>query len=271
MALPTKQYCRSREIPRGVTYNLKSELEGVSTTSGSSIYIDAKNVVTNKRVLYRIDRTSFAVGFVQTMNYTGEYYIGTSSVNQVRDFYIFSMDPTGTFMNVDRYDETATGFPALTATSPVNFIIPGYSIHDIFSYGTDGPPYQIAKVIDNGFAGVILDAITQPAGAIGPFELVIDLSGFPQRVENNAADPESSEAAVTIYPNPSSAQITVDLRNTGTAKMIEIFNADGKIVASYYNVKDKIVLENSLLPGIYFLRLTPEKGEIITRKFIKTD
>ncbi|MBK9731326.1 MAG: hypothetical protein IPO83_08570 [Chitinophagaceae bacterium] len=47
---------------QGVIYNLKSELQD------NNIYIDARNVVTNKRVLYKIDKTTYSVLYTQTID-----------------------------------------------------------------------------------------------------------------------------------------------------------------------------------------------------------
>ncbi|MBK9731327.1 MAG: T9SS type A sorting domain-containing protein [Chitinophagaceae bacterium] len=245
---------------QGVVYNLKSELEG------SSIYVDAKNVVTGDRVLYKIDKATYAVLFTQTMTYTGEYYIGTSGTGGITDFYVFSINGAGTVLNVDRYDETPSGFITLTATSAVNCYLPQYNVNNFFP-----APSKVDKVIDQGIPLVIIDEITHTATSIGPMELVIDLTGFPLRLQNGDAGIENNNATLSIYPNPSSAEITIELKDASKVKSIEIFNMTGGLVATYNDVNDKIILQRDLPEGIYFLHLTRDEGEVITKKFVKTN
>lgn len=252
--------------PQGLVYNLKSELQD------NSIYIDAKNLTTNKRVLYKINRTTFALSYAQTMNYTGEYFIDKST-GGTTDFYIFNVDVSGTSLKVDRYDETPSGFTTLTATSAVNCFLPPFGIIDFFPL--EFPPYKLLKVIDQGYAClVILDEVTHTPASIGPFELIVDLTGFPLRSQNAVTGHENSDAAISTFPNPTADVVTVSFTSVKETKgTLRLCDLTGKVLLEEQlqlvaGTNHQTISTGSFEPGIYFISIATEEG-VITSKLIR--
>lgn len=87
------------------------------------------------------------------------------------------------------------------------------------------------------------------------------------KVDNvQAFDNTLKKADLTIYPNPVSTFISIDIENTAV-NQIEIFNAQGEI--AFWVTHNFSSIDLSTLPsGIYTLRVTT-KEEIITQKFFK--
>ena len=76
------------------------------------------------------------------------------------------------------------------------------------------------------------------------------------------------EKLVTIYPNPVERTLTIQKEQNLTITKIKIFSVNGKEVFSS-NYFQKSIHLNNLSSGIYFLKLTTEKGLLI-KKFVKS-
>jgi hypothetical protein len=74
-----------------------------------------------------------------------------------------------------------------------------------------------------------------------------------------------STSNFVIYPNPTSGQFTID---TKEAFKVEIFNALGKMVQTQ-NISGKTNIQTSLSTGVYFLKLSNEKGSHVRKLIIK--
>ncbi|NBL63586.1 T9SS type A sorting domain-containing protein [Flavobacterium sp. NST-5] len=71
---------------------------------------------------------------------------------------------------------------------------------------------------------------------------------------------------VSIYPNPTSGEISVQLPQNEKVSELSIYNMMGQKVA----VKNQENFDVShLTSGTYFLQITTEEGNIITKKFLK--
>lgn len=95
---------------------------------------------------------------------------------------------------------------------------------------------------------------------------------FMLRFENQSLGiNEISQSELSIFPNPTSGNITFKSRNN-RIKKIDIFDIHGRIVLSHNENYPKettmIVLEN-LNPAVYFAQIITENGELITKKIIK--
>ncbi len=90
---------------------------------------------------------------------------------------------------------------------------------------------------------------------------VVKLSDVSGIKESN-----SSPSILSIYPNPTYREITIQTPQTST---IEIFNLEGQILKTLPNAPPTTTIDVSGLPaGIWFIKATTEKGTEV-RKFIR--
>ena len=85
--------------------------------------------------------------------------------------------------------------------------------------------------------------------------------GYPILGANNLAVDEHAVAALTVYPNPTSGQFTVE----GTG-LISVFNVMGQTVMML-EIKEKAVVE--LPQGLYFIRLEGENNTKLTKLIVR--
>lgn len=75
---------------------------------------------------------------------------------------------------------------------------------------------------------------------------------------------ESNESSLVLFPNPTHSQVSIQLKNKITN--IDVFNKLGELVMqSKESVNDISALPN----GIYFVRITDDKMNLITKRLIK--
>ena len=80
---------------------------------------------------------------------------------------------------------------------------------------------------------------------------------------------ESAKLYFSIYPNPSSYQITIETSANPSKSQLSISNINGQELITRQITASKTQLDISSLPsGVYFVRLTSEKC-VVTGKFIK--
>lgn len=74
----------------------------------------------------------------------------------------------------------------------------------------------------------------------------------------------------SIYPNPTTGVINIDLGETLTNQIITLTNSLGQVVFSKrFGTTDFINLDIDTPKGIYFLQLQTEDGNVITKKIVK--
>jgi hypothetical protein len=74
----------------------------------------------------------------------------------------------------------------------------------------------------------------------------------------------------SIYPNPTTGSITIDLDEIKTNLEVTLTNNIGQVIfAKQFKSTNLINIDLNNLKGIYFLQLETENGEIITRKIVK--
>jgi hypothetical protein len=86
---------------------------------------------------------------------------------------------------------------------------------------------------------------------------------------------ESKAAAYTIYPNPCSNLINIDVASNYSGMLdMQLFDATGRLIAQQYiNAQSKIKwqLANALPTGTYILRLRQEDGSTFIQRIIAID
>lgn len=110
--------------------------------------------------------------------------------------------------------------------------------------------------------------------ASGMFELsrnsVSSLSPFAITDKSSTVDIEENEVITSIYPNPSSGLIYIELKNADEVN-IELLDASGRIIKTENNNGSKITnIDLSYLPeGFYFIRIT-EGEKVSTKRIIRS-
>jgi hypothetical protein len=88
-------------------------------------------------------------------------------------------------------------------------------------------------------------------------------------VYNNPASVSTEELAATIYPNPTSNVLNIQLDN-GVVDAIEIYNAYGQKLMSSEESNSAIQLDVSdLKQGVYFVRIFTNTGSVAVERFVK--
>ncbi len=76
---------------------------------------------------------------------------------------------------------------------------------------------------------------------------------------------KSTKQYIRFFPNPSTDFITIETNNA-TSDHFQLIDICGKIVKQAVFINSIKIEINDLMSGIYFAKITNEKGEIITRK-----
>jgi hypothetical protein len=77
---------------------------------------------------------------------------------------------------------------------------------------------------------------------------------------------ETSDASITLYPNPAINDFIVRLESSGSMESISVYNATGVLINTFYpgyEVKEAKINCSSYPPGFYFIKIETEKGSSI--------
>jgi hypothetical protein len=85
-----------------------------------------------------------------------------------------------------------------------------------------------------------------------------------------SVDENSFQNSITIYPNPNEGQIQISNSGNHVLKSAEIFAVNGKKVKVFNQINDQNKLEfDSLMSGLYFLKLNSDRGSVVQKLIIK--
>jgi hypothetical protein len=92
--------------------------------------------------------------------------------------------------------------------------------------------------------------------------------GFPMSCSVGITE-NNPTANISIYPNPATDKITLELNNSNNKTMaINIFDVAGKTVKAYNTNAEKLVIDrDGLESGLYFVSIAVE-GKRVTRKLV---
>jgi hypothetical protein len=105
------------------------------------------------------------------------------------------------------------------------------------------------------------------------YEAYLNVFNCPVVFSPNHRAEKTDQTVWKIFPNPSEGYIACDLGKwTGQKLDVQVLNLEGKIIQSVSTVAGMepqvINLPESLVNGLYLIRVKPETGEIETRKFM---
>ena len=79
---------------------------------------------------------------------------------------------------------------------------------------------------------------------------------------------ETSDASITLYPNPAINDFIVRLESSGSMESISVYNANGVLINKFYpgyEVKEAKINCSSYPPGLYFIKIKTENGSSICK------
>ena len=129
---------------------------------------------------------------------------------------------------------------------------------------------------DSGATYSSINANTNPAVNISSLENTLPFSDqivgtFVFTLQQVlSVDENSFENSIVIYPNPNEGQIQISNSGNHILRSAEIFAVNGKKVKVFNQINDQNKLEfDSLMSGLYFLKLNSDKGSIVQKLIIK--
>ena len=171
----------------------------------------------------------------ETLNVPYPYNIIDGNVNVIADGYGTLILPSMTFNNVLKVSVTDIHH---------NPNLPKDTIHYSIWYGA-GIPYTILKIYNNDYARYI--------------------DGF-----NTYVDREQYSNSISVYPNPASYTVEIDMGERADDLSYKLIDVLGKVVSTerIINTNKFSIDISSLETGIYFLRMN-YKEKLIIKKIIK--
>lgn len=187
-----------------------------------------------------------------TLNYLGNYVASTATIMEV--------DLNGT--------TPSTGYDVLTVQNSAT------------AKGTIIVNLGFAPTLNSEF--VILTATnvtcTLPAtvsaiynGYQYVFNVICNPTNVTLKVASVTLDTnESTLSAISLYPNPTLGQFTIDLGKEYEAVTVQIYSTIGQLISSSnYNATDKVSQEITAAAGIYFVKVTSDNKESKMIRIIK--
>lgn len=101
-------------------------------------------------------------------------------------------------------------------------------------------------------------------GVISNVNMLIKYTGPGARMEEETEI--STKPVITVYPNPATSTVTIT--NNLHAAHLQLFNSEGKVVLSQETQGTSEINIIDLPRGLYFVRVTDEKGETETQKLL---
>jgi hypothetical protein len=173
--------------------------------------------------------------------------------------------------------------PVITCVS--NQIVTADEAHYYIVEGTEFDPIETndncgVANIENDFnnTSTLVDA-QFPEGTSTIIWTIIDITGnvntciFDVAVNTYVGIEILEKQEISIYPNPTSGLLNINLTNNPETIKMSIVDSKGTVVKSYYykDVSDEFCIDlRNLINGIYYLNIVGEETNII-EKVIKTD
>jgi Secretion system C-terminal sorting domain len=213
--------------PGFIPNNWSFGLPLVINSSGEP-FIEYENSA-NEISVMKFDGTNWA--YVGTQWFSGP--VGwnlTMAISPTDQLYVALTDDAysdkATVMNYDGTNWVTIGTPGFT---------PKRALHNSLAIDNSGIPYL--AFVDSAYGNRVS---------------VMKFDSFYLGIHEN------QNSALSVYPNPASSLITIDLKNFNSSeKQIEIYNVEGKMVYETQTYENKMILNVKNYPsGVYFIKLT---------------
>jgi len=166
------------------------------------------------------------------------------------DMFVLKLDVDGNFIYAETFGTSSQGFPYFVVG---NSVITGENdkvyFTGYFSDTTDfDPGPSVVNLVGLGSTDVFI--LKMNGESVGTGDLVL---------EN-----------LSIFPNPSNGEFTIDLGKVYSEVSVEIANVFGQTIASHYSSFTRIVkTEITNLSGIYLVKIRTSEGNLKTMRIIK--
>jgi len=271
-----------RVYPSAITINSKGYVGGgIKFVSGNAIYLDdfwEYNPVLNTWIQksdypggLRVGMIAFGKGNKGYMGY------GESPGFFETDFYEY-IPSTDTWTLLLGSPYTAISFGSAVTLGNKAYVIGGEFQHlmytaNVWEYDVSNNLWQpIISFPDtprrNAISFVLNNDIYYGTGQIGANENnVTDDLWLLGNLSTTSINDRLSDRNIIIYPNPLQNNLTIE--SPDKIKTLKIYNTQGKIVYSQFNLKKNEINLSFLRSGIYLLKVETNTSLIINKRLIK--
>ena len=246
--------------------------------------LDGENV--NQYEVFRETSTSGVYETIGTIIPPENSFLDNSSDNTTQSYryMVNTLDVCGATSENSPFHETILLQVSIAANNSVNlswspYVGTDYSTYNIFRQ-TNGGDFELLVSLSSTntiyndadvdvttdsyeyYVSIDIDSCIGPGGA--------PLMSSPLKSNLGSIEPilgvndnsDNLEKSISLYPNPSSRIVTIDLPNDVTLKSVRILNELGQLVHVYntttFNVED-------LSTGMYFLQIETDRGAFVKR------
>jgi hypothetical protein len=88
----------------------------------------------------------------------------------------------------------------------------------------------------------------------------------------NSINPIKNEISVKVYPNPNRGTLVLDLGTSIDEVFVKIYNGLGSVIYSKKINESKVNINlTNISPGVYFIKIQSNKGQIVKRIIVNND
>jgi len=128
----------------------------------------------------------------------------------------------------------------------------------------DGTETQRIGIVPDSFVYITAEGIRHGRDEV--LEKALEIAGCVTSIEDN----EATKSELSVYPNPTSGIITIDLGKTYKAVEVTIRNVLGQVVLTKsIKITNKLSFEIEGAKGIYFVELRTADGNVAQMKVVK--
>ncbi|MBN1462707.1 MAG: T9SS type A sorting domain-containing protein [Paludibacteraceae bacterium] len=229
----------------GPTYPVSKSTDHYPTDVGSFSVKMETNFV-------QAQQLNCAHGFIKTGQYLGDFGPGFAIVghpNSLCGYYKFLPENNDTMIiSINLFlAGTIVASGSLTSTSTVS---------DWTPFNIPISSYITADSAEIGFSAYYSVYGQMPTGPWGNSVMYVDNINFDNLI-TSVSEMKSDNATYSLYPNPASNNVTVDINTTNKIDLtLNIYSVTGKLITSYSFLQDKYQMDVSNLEnGIYFVEI----------------
>ncbi|MBT8265898.1 MAG: T9SS type A sorting domain-containing protein [Bacteroidia bacterium] len=223
--------------------------------------------------------------YLRAFDLTNEFGISTDFEIIEVEFGVEVSETTAITMNLYTSDSvnptTATLTNIYTAAVPVGIAEEGTVVSHVLTAPVTVPStaiivFELAEAVDGIVfrIGSNIDGQTAPSWLSSPTcgAGTVDSFGFTNHYVINVIGneilgvDEFSLNTMSLYPNPTSDKITIDIHESAEVKSLELYSITGQLINA--NVPRGVLDMSNLNTGIYFLKMITAKG-ITTKRITK--
>jgi len=128
----------------------------------------------------------------------------------------------------------------------------------------DGTETQRIGIVPDSFVYITPEGIRHGRDEV--LEKALEIAGCVTSIEDN----EAAKSELSVYPNPTSGKITIDLGKTYKAVNVKVRNTFGQVVLTKsFEITNKLNFEIEGAKGVYFVEIWTSEGNVAQMKVVK--